>query len=71
VAKGIRRITAVTKGAAKQTIAEGSKFETIVAEVEVLGAETPDLDKQAEELRKDLDLAFVSASLKAELRVRI
>ena len=72
VAKGIRRVTAVTKDAAKQAIAEGSKFESMVTELESLDAEeTLDLDKQAGAIRKDLDAAFVSASLKADLRGRI
>lgn len=71
VAKGIRRITAVTRDAAVQAIAEGDKFESIVSEVESLSGDTPDLDKQAGAIRKDVDAAFLSATLKAELRARI
>jgi alanyl-tRNA synthetase len=71
VAKGIRRISAVTKDTAKQALVEGEKFKTLVADVEKLSEETPELDKQAGAMRKDLDAAFLSASLKAELRFRI
>jgi len=71
VAKGVRRITAVTKDAAKQALIEGEKFTSLVAEVEKINAETEDLDKQTGALRKDLDAAFVSAALKADLRARI
>lgn len=71
VAKGIRRITAVTRGAAVQAIEEGKRFEALVSETEALGADTPDLDKKAGAIRKDIDAAFVSATLKAELRARI
>ena len=72
VAKGIRRITAVTKEAAREALLQRAKFEAIVADAEKLDAETtPDLDKQAGAIRKDLDSAFLSAPLKAELRARI
>ncbi|CAJ1961787.1 unnamed protein product [Cylindrotheca closterium] len=71
VAKGIRRISAVTRDAAVQAKKEGEKFETLVAEVEALGVDTPDLDKQAGAVRKDVDAAFISAVVKAELRARI
>jgi alanyl-tRNA synthetase len=71
VAKGIRRITAVTRDAAVKAIEEGEKFEAIVAEAEALSADTLDLDKQAGAIRKDVDGAFLSATLKAELRARI
>lgn len=71
VAKGIRRITAVTKDSAAQAIKEGEKFQATVAESEELSADTPDLDKKAGVLRKDLDGSFISAPLKAELRARI
>jgi alanyl-tRNA synthetase len=71
VAKGIRRITAVTGAAAKQALAEGVRMETLVAEKEILGADTPNLDKQAGAIRKELDEAFLSAPLKAVLRGRI
>lgn len=71
VAKGIRRITAVTKNAAKQALAEGDTFQALVADAEKLVADTPDLDKTAGSIRKDLDAAFLSASVKAELRSRI
>eukprot|EP00521_Asterionellopsis_glacialis_P013316 CAMPEP_0195305328 /NCGR_PEP_ID=MMETSP0707-20130614/36087_1 /TAXON_ID=33640 /ORGANISM="Asterionellopsis glacialis, Strain CCMP134" /LENGTH=1008 /DNA_ID=CAMNT_0040369413 /DNA_START=123 /DNA_END=3149 /DNA_ORIENTATION=- len=71
VAKGIRRISAVTRDIAVKAIAEGSKFEAMVAEAEQLSADTPDLDKQAGGMRKELDGGFVSAALKSELRARI
>merc|ERR1712003_465870 len=71
VAKGIRRITAVTRNAAKEAIKEGKKIEAIVSDLESLKAETEGLDKKAGATRKDVDAAFISASLKAELRNRI
>eukprot|EP00980_Cylindrotheca_fusiformis_P002790 scaffold667_cov117-Cylindrotheca_fusiformis.AAC.7 len=71
VAKGIRRITAVTREAAMNAIEEGKKFEAKVAQAEALGADTADLDKQAGAIRKEVDEAFLSAALKADLRARI
>lgn len=71
VAKGVRRITAVTKGLAAKAIAEGASFEKKISEVEELPAETDKLDKTAGALRKDLDNGYMSAVLKAQLRARI
>lgn len=72
VAKGIRRITALTRGAAAKAVEEGTKFEDKTSSLESINAdETPDLDKQAGALRKDLDAAELSAALKSELRSRI
>ncbi|GKY96369.1 hypothetical protein MPSEU_000596500 [Mayamaea pseudoterrestris] len=71
VAKGIRRISAVTKGAAKQAIAEGQRFVELVNELEKIPATTSDLDKKAGAVRKDLDAAFVATTIKAELRGKI
>lgn len=71
VAKGIRRITAVTRDAAKEAIKEGHKIESMVTDLENLKAETEGLDKKAGATRKDVDAAFISASLKADLRNRI
>jgi alanyl-tRNA synthetase len=71
VAKGIRRITAVTREAAVKAMEEGQKFESIVADAESLSGDIPDLDKQAGAIRKSVDGAFLSATLKAELRARI
>jgi len=72
VAKGIRRVAAITKDAAKQAIQEGEDFTKQVEKAEAMDpASTPDLSQQAASIRKDLDAAFVSAALKAELRARI
>jgi alanyl-tRNA synthetase len=71
VAKGIRRISAVTKSLAKQAIELGSAFEMKVSEIEKLPADTEGLDKNAGALRKELDSGFISAVLKANLRGRI
>mmetsp|Transcript_32401 Transcript_32401/g.59445 ORF Transcript_32401/g.59445 Transcript_32401/m.59445 type:complete len:566 (+) Transcript_32401:335-2032(+) len=72
VAKGIRRITALTRDAAKKAVAEGEKFEGRTAALESIDADaTPDLDKRAGAVRKDLDAAELSAALKSELRARI
>jgi alanyl-tRNA synthetase len=72
VAKGIRRISAVTKQAAVEALENGSNFLHRVQAAETLDPEsTVDLDKQAGAMRKDLDAAFISAALKSELRGRI
>lgn len=72
VAKGVRRITALTRGAAKKAMEEGAKLEARTTTLESINAdETPDLDKQAGALRKDLDAAEFSAALKSDLRARI
>lgn len=56
----------------ESTIATGSKFEQLVSDLEGVDADsTPDLDKQAGALRKNLDETETSAALKAELRARI
>merc|ERR1712087_147462 len=70
-AKGIRRITGVTRDAAKAAIKEGEKIEAMVVDLEDLKAETEGLDKKAGATRKDVDAAFISATLKADLRNRI
>ena len=89
VAKGIRRISAVTKEAAIQALAEGTNLSTRVQVLEeqvqhkneqeqpqAATAATTTTTVAADEtssvaLRKDLDVAIISASLKAELRHRI
>ena len=72
VAKGIRRITAVTRSVAQKALEEGAKFASTIQDAESLNAvETLDLDKQAGALRKELDEAFISAPLKTELRARL
>jgi alanyl-tRNA synthetase len=71
VAKGIQRITAVTREAAKQALVEGEGFVSKVIEAEKLDSKTEGLDKQAGAIRKELDETFVSAALKAKLRARI
>ena len=71
VAKGIRRITAVTRDDAKRAIEEGTNFQKKVAEAESLSADTEGLDKLSGALRKEVDGAFLSAIVKADLRGRI
>jgi alanyl-tRNA synthetase len=71
VAKGIRRISAVTGETATLAIREGAKYLSRIQETESLAAGTPGLDKVAGALRKELDEAVVSAALKAEGRGRI
>ena len=71
VAKGVRRISAVTKDLAKKAIAEGEAFEKKISEAEELPDETEGLDKTAGALRKDLDAGYMSAVLKAQLRARV
>lgn len=51
---------------------KGANFEGRTVQLESIDVkEAPDLDKQAGALRKDLDAAEFSASLKSELRARI
>ncbi len=71
VAKGIRRISAVTKGLASQAIETGKALDVKVADVEALPVETEALDKTAGALRKEIDESYISAVLKNDLRARI
>jgi len=74
VAKGIRRITAVTGNLAQQAQRLGREQTQIVTEAETWDpSTTPDLDKRAGVLRKELeDLSSqLSAPLQTELRARI
>ncbi len=71
VAKGIRRISAVTKGLATKAIEDGRVLEERVVEIESLPVNTDSLDKTAGALRKELDESYVSAVLKNKLRLRI
>jgi len=71
VAKGIRRISAVTGDAAVAAIQQGEAVQTQIEALEAIPVDTPDLDKQAGALRKEIDEAFLSASVKAEARGRI
>jgi len=71
VAKGIRRIIALTKNAAFKAIQTGTKMTTKVDSLKSLKADPQGLDKIAGATRKDVDAAFISATLKADLRSRI
>lgn len=71
VAKGIRRITAVTRDAAREAIEEGNRFEKMVVDLENLEVKTDGLDKKAGAMRNEVDAAFISVTLKADLRGRI
>lgn len=71
VAKGIRRITAVTKDTAIEAAAEGRKFTEWLSHLETLGVED-DLDEKVSTMRKEMEAAaFVSASLKSDIRSRM
>jgi len=67
VAKGVRRVTTVTGQAAKEAMVLGRAFEQRVGSAEG----SSDGGEEAGALRKDLDAAFISATVKAELRGRI
>jgi alanyl-tRNA synthetase len=71
VAKGVRRVTAVTKDLALEAQKLGNVFQQRVAEIENLNSNVDGLDKRAGLLRMDLDAATISASLKLNLRARI
>jgi len=76
VAKGIRRISALTGKAAMGAIAEGNRFEVDITNIEEKSTNSDKeylmtLDKVAGGLRKELDLGIMPAPLKAGLRNRI
>lgn len=71
VAKGIRRISAVTKGLAAKAIETGNVLDGKVSELESLPEDTDALDKSAGALRKEIDESYISAVLKNDLRTRI
>merc|ERR1712241_378641 len=72
VAKGIRRITAVTRSAAQRAMEEGTALSNKVENASQLDPkDTPDLDKLPGTLRKELDDGYISAPLKAQLRSKI
>jgi alanyl-tRNA synthetase len=71
VAKGIRRITAVTQDLAQAAMSEGKKLEKMVVNLESQHPSTDDLDKMAGSLRRDIDDTTISVVHKAELRARV
>lgn len=73
VAKGIRRITAVTRDLAKQAQVVGAALaeRATALEASVINDPSDDLYGLAGTLRKDVDAALVSATLKITLRQRI
>lgn len=73
VAKGVRRITAVTRDAAKECREAGKALEGRIAkaEEEVGTRDNEEMGKEATALRKDLDASVISAPLKATLRSRL
>jgi alanyl-tRNA synthetase len=57
---------------AKEAIERGKEFTLLIQDLEKLDpSKVSDLDKQAGNVRKDLDAASISACIKAELRARI
>jgi alanyl-tRNA synthetase len=71
VAKGIRRVSGVTGEAAASAAAAGAALEAAVAAAEAGSLQAEALEGRVVELRKELDGALVSASLKPRLRRRI
>jgi alanyl-tRNA synthetase len=71
VAKGVRRVTAVTKDMALEAEHVANTLQQRVTEIENVNVSADGLDKRAGLLRKELDAATISASLKLELRARI
>jgi len=69
IAKGVRRITAVTGAAARRSIAEGAAMEARVAQVEAL-PDSPDLVAQEKLVVQELASAQIPVPLKAELNRR-
>jgi len=73
VAKGIRRITAFTRDAAKEANQMGEEMEQTIAQAEEQSSKmTPeDLESKAVSLRKELEALTISSTLKPKLRTRI
>ncbi len=73
VAKGIRRIVAVTRGVAAQCRVDGAELEQRVTTCESLnvGEDLEKMDADAGGIRKDLDSSYISAPLKTKLRARL
>ncbi|GMI38648.1 hypothetical protein TrCOL_g12779 [Triparma columacea] len=73
VAKGVRRITAVTRDAAKECREAGKTLESRIgtAEGEVGTRDNEGMGIITTALRKDLDASVISAPLKATLRSRL
>lgn len=71
VAKGIRRVSGVTGAAAQAAVAAGTALEAAVAGAEGGGLKAEALEARVVELRKELEGAVVSASLKPVLRKRV
>lgn len=66
VAKGIRRITALTGAPAKRAAANGEKLRVRAAEV--AGMKGADLETALSAFRRDVDTATLSAAVKGKLR---
>jgi len=73
VAKGVRRITAVTREAAKECRKAGSQLESRLTDAEegVGVKDNEEMGVKATALRKALDASVISAPLKAKLRIRL
>jgi alanyl-tRNA synthetase len=69
VAKGIRRILAVTKDTAAECSASGSRILASLERCEALPSSLVGPDAAA--LRKELDQSFISAPLKTSMRLRL
>jgi alanyl-tRNA synthetase len=71
VAKGVRRVVAVTGAEAAAAIAEGARIEGDVAKAEGLEGSDPSLDAAVNALKVAVDAAAISYALKAQLRDRV
>ena len=71
VAKGIRRITAVTREKAREAIAEGEALAERVGRTEALAGQPAELEKALKVLATDLDKAVAPAAVKHALRSRV
>ncbi|KAF5747411.1 alanine--tRNA ligase [Tripterygium wilfordii] len=69
IAKGIRRITAVTTDCALEALSEASKLEQKVDEASK--TEGSQLEKKVASLKKDVDSADIPAAKKADIRAKI
>ncbi|KAF5749898.1 alanine--tRNA ligase [Tripterygium wilfordii] len=69
IAKGIRRITAVTTDSALEALREASKLEQEVDEASK--TEGSQLEKKVASLKKDVDSADIPAAKKADIRAKI
>lgn len=69
IAKGVRRVTGLTKGAARAALAEAAKFQELITAAE--GLEGSALEKAVNSVKVNLDTAVMPTVRKAELKEQL